>query len=1262
VPVKTIEQADLAAAVEQAADGIVITDITGEIRFVNPAFTAMTGFTSQEVTGQHTRILKSGHQSAEFYEGLWNTIRNGQIWHGEMVNRRKDGTLYTEEMRITPVRGKDGEIASYIAIKHDVTARRAADEAKRLLAAIVESSEDAIIAFTPAGIIHTWNRAAETMFGYAAGEAIGKPGSMLLAPERQSFLSPFIERVLQGNAIPQHETLCIHKDGRLLPVSLTVSPVRNSAGEVVAISVTLRDVSERRDAEQTRALLASIVESSEDAIVAWQPDGTVISWNRGAEALLGYQSKDAIGKNVAVFTAPGREHLPGQVMATILDGGSVAPYETVLHTVHASPIDVALSVSPVRNRAGAIVAIAAIARDISQRLRTERALQDGERKFREVFEHAPVGVCVSGQNGYFTRVNMAFCRMLGYSEQEMLAIPWTQMTHPDDLELSFRMVERLRAQPDTWVELEKRYIHKNGTAVWVRIRISLVPNGADPSYFVIHAEDITERRKAQHALSESEDRFRVMADSCPTMLWVTNATGGNSFINRAYREFFGVAAEQAEGCKWHLLIHPDDALAYVAEFQRAVREHSLFRAEARVRRADGEWRLLGSNAEPRLSADGEYLGHIGLSSDITERRNAELALRSSEEKFRQLAENIREVFWMMNPLATEILYVSPAYEQVWGRTCASLYQNPMAWAEAIHPDDLERAHKLFARQLQGEALDSEYRITAPEGGEKWIRDRAFPVRDDDGEIIRIVGIAEEITERRRYESELIQAREGADAASLAKSRFLANMSHEIRTPMNGVLGMVQLLLETELTEEQRHFARVAQDSGRSLLSLIDDILDLSKIESGKIVLERRSFDLRDTMDAVVRLFRVQAGAKKLETELRIAPQVPATVTGDSHRLRQVLTNLTANAVKFTDRGTIKLEATLEGQTGAAVTIRFSVTDTGIGIRPDQAAKLFSPFVQADASTTRKYGGTGLGLAISRELAGMMGGTIGVESREGEGSTFWFTAVFEPGQACAPADSAPAVAVTSGHTARILVAEDNAVNRTVVLAQLQKLGYDATAVNDGQAAVEAIRQGTCDLVLMDCQMPVMDGFEATRQIRRSLHSGIPIIALTANAMSADRDQCLSEGMNDYLAKPLDLHRLADVLGKWGGAPAGPPVFNGDALLGRLMGDRQLAGLILRGFLLDAPSQLEKLRSLLDESDAAGVRLQAHSLKGAAATVGAEELQASAYALETAARGGQLDGCGELLRRAAAHFGRFVSTIEKNGWTADATDISLGEVKR
>jgi PAS domain S-box-containing protein len=1263
----TIERAGLVAAVEQAADGIVITDTDGKIQYVNPAFTAMTGYSSQEAIGQYPRILKSGQHTAAFYEDLWNTIRAGRVWHGEMVNRRKDGTLYTEEMRITPVTGPSGAPAGFIAVKHDVSEQRAREKAQRFLAAVVESSEDAIAAYTPEGTILAWNRGAETLSGYTAAEAIGKNASIVIPPERLDLLARFTERVLQGQVVSQQEGICQRRDGSRFHVSVTGSPIRDAAGDVTAIAAVLRDISERQEAERSRALLASIVESSGDAIHSATLDGTISTWNQGAETLFGYSSQEAIGRSVTILAPPGRAEEVRQCLDLIGQGSSFGPADTVLQAKDGRLVDVSLSIFPIRNATGELTGASAIARDIGRRLRAERQLRESDERFADVFEHAPLGMSVCWLDGRIIQANAALCRMLGYSVEELCATTFGKLSHPDDEGPFLQKMERWLGQPGEYLDAEKRFLNRNGKVVWARVRMSLVKDsGGSPLYFVVHVEDITERKRAREVLRESEERFRILADSCPAMIWGSNPEGGTQFINRAYREFCEVLGEEWEDSRWHPLIHPDDVGEYVRAFHHAVRERAPFRAEARFLRADGEWRWVASYAEPRLSAGGEYLGHVGISPDITERKHAEQALQASEEKLRQLAENIREVFWMSSPASNEILYVSPAYEQVWGRSCESLYQDSLSWAEAIHPDDLPQALDYFARQRRGEPVDSEYRIRTPGGQEKWIRDRAFPVRDEAGRIIRIAGIAEEITERKRYEAELIQAREGADAANQAKSRFLANMSHEIRTPMNGVLGMLQLLSTTDLNPEQRYFAEVAETSGRALLSLVDDILDLSKIEARKVALERVDFDLRQPVAEVVELLRVQAEAKGLKLRWQVAPEVPQLLRGDPHRLRQVLTNLCANAIKFTQRGEVVAAVALESQVGSAATLRFAITDTGIGIRPDQAARLFSRFTQVDASSTRKYGGTGLGLAISKQLVEMMGGAIGLDSQEGRGSTFWFTVVMELAPDCASsagerAEERPGGSVgrvRQPRMTRILVAEDDVTNREVVLAQLEKLGYPANAVCDGAEAVRAVKEERYDLVLMDCQMPVMDGFEATRQIRESAQAHIPIIALTASAMAGDRDRCLHEGMNDYLAKPLELERLAEMIARWldtgkgeSGAAAGEPrkpIFNGEALLRRLMGDRRLAGITLQGFVQDVPLQLNRLRARVEAADASGARSQAHALKGAAATVGAESLQALALALERAGAEGRLDRCGELLPRAVEEFERFKRTIERAAW--------------
>jgi CheY-like chemotaxis protein len=366
-----------------------------------------------------------------------------------------------------------------------------------------------------------------------------------------------------------------------------------------------------------------------------------------------------------------------------------------------------------------------------------------------------------------------------------------------------------------------------------------------------------------------------------------------------------------------------------------------------------------------------------------------------------------------------------------------------------------------------------------------------------------------------------------------------------------------------------------------------------------------------------------------------------------------------------------LEASLEKQDDSQVTVGFRIADTGIGMRPEEITRLFQPFAQVDASTTRKYGGTGLGLVISKQLVEMMGGKIGVQSLEGLGSTFWFTAVFELTDQGVPQPAAPRPVdrrdESSAGDVSILVVEDNPINREVLLAQLSILGYRGSAVENGAEAVEAVAATGYDLVLMDCQMPVMDGFEATLHIRELHHSDIPIVAITADAMPADRDRCLQAGMDDYIAKPVELQRLSDTLAKWlparpAGTPAALPaertgepqtalVFNQEALLLRLLGDRRLAGATLESFLADCPSRLNDLLQRIAAADGPGTRSLAHALKGAAATVAAEALHGLAAAIEQAGAAGEVERCSALLPRAAEEFERFRSALERAGWVTD-----------
>jgi PAS domain S-box-containing protein len=515
-----------------------------------------------------------------------------------------------------------------------------------------------------------------------------------------------------------------------------------------------------------------------------------------------------------------------------------------------------------------------------------------------------------------------------------------------------------------------------------------------------------------------------------------------------------------------------------------------------------------------------------------------IELVASEERFRHAFE-FAGIGMAIFALDGRWLRVNKSLCEIVGYAEDQLLQK--TFQDITHPDDLDTDLALLRELIDGcrRFYQMEKRYFHRDGHIVWIRLTASLVRDSAGTPLHGVAQIEDIMERKQLEKNLALARDQALEASRLKSEFLATMSHEIRTPMNGVIGMTALLRDTPLTATQYDYVRTSESSGNSLLTILNDILDYSKIEAGRIELEVAPFDLRECVNDAFDLFAANARGKNIHLDSTIAAGVPDWVAGDATRLRQILANLLGNAIKFTDAGEVKvsLDAEPPDTTTSHQRLTFAVSDTGIGIPPEGMERLFKSFSQVDASMTRRFGGTGLGLAISKRLAELMGGTIWVESQPGRGSTFYFTVLVEPRAApkrAVPRSSSAEVDATLGQRCplRVLVAEDNPVNQRVATLLLHRLGYRATTVGNGLEALTALELADYDAILMDVEMPEIDGCEATRQIRaqRQASDRPWIIALTAGAMPEDRERALAAGMNDFLTKPVRTDALAVALAR------------------------------------------------------------------------------------------------------------------------------------
>lgn len=916
---------------------------------------------------------------------------------------------------------------------------------------------------------------------------------------------------------------------------------------------------------------------------------------------------------------------------------------------------------------------------------------DASRYLESVLEALPVPIHVKARNGTICFVNSALLALTGHDNEYFIGKRSADFVSPD---------------PPEVVELEDEHVFDGAastsertiffpnigreiTFLWQKRRVKGTPWG---DVIICVALDISAHKKVQAELKRERDFITAVLQTAGAMVLVVDPEGRIVECNRACEMMTGYRLDEVKGKRlWDV---------YIDAGSRAVSEQRFYNIRSTCAPSafenywttkTGQRRLISFSNTVLVDGAGELAYLIGTGIDITSRHQAEQELLKSETQFRSIWDASHQPMCLISEDGI-VLEVNGSFLEMLqlSRETVEGSHVTVGFAAHLHQQIVQWYREIFDSRTADSRSEVELVFV---DGRVGFFDLSTSFVEIPGQRLQLLGIFRDVTARRQNRQELAKAKEAAEGALLdlkaanehlertgraaqemadkaqqlsnAKSEFLANMSHEIRTPMNGIIGMTDLALRTELQPDQREYLELVKSSAESLLALLNDVLDFSKFEAGKLALDHVPFSIRRFLDDCLRPLALRAAVSGLTLHQSVDADVPDQVIGDPLRLRQVLMNIAGNAIKFTQEGSISVRAKLKCIESEVANILFAVRDTGIGIPSDKQTAIFEPFTQADGSTTRRYGGTGLGLSISSRLVGLMSGQIWVESEPEKGSTFYFTVKLPVSSASVRKEIEPNRGRGSEprHSMRILLVEDNVVNRNLMTKLLAQQGYDVAVAESGASALELFRGGGFGIVLMDVQMPDLDGLMATAAIRQMESASgrhTPVIAITANSSDADRQRCLEADMDAFVLKPIQISELVKVIEEFRvekkptERPASPcqsesSASSGEFLdkataLSRVGGDEELLRELASLFLDDYPQTVEQLRTAVSNRAPSDVERLAHGLKGSVSNFGANQVVAAARALEESGRGGALDQVEQDFRCLQAALDRLKPELE------------------